>query len=142
MKEAKGYHETVKSWVFNQGSINLPQKLFIMDAEELSMKKGVGKEQLKAAYEKAIVASQKSGFTQDAALAAHLASESIPAEKDYYWDQARRYYLKWGATAVVDYVERTASIRSEEIDSGQQETETGYRARTRFEEIAPRWNQS
>jgi hypothetical protein len=85
--------------VTKHGNINLPQKLLTLDAEELSLsykdptrtrhEEGVAnatRMELKTAYDKAIVAAMKSGFTQDAALAAHLASETFSAERDLFWE--------------------------------------------------------
>jgi hypothetical protein len=122
MKEARKYHKMLREWVTKHvtkhGSINLPHKLLILDAEELSLSfrdyKGtkheggveVSRRELKAAYDKAIVAAMKSGFTQYAALPAHLASETFSGgDGDLFWERARGFYLQWGATRVVRYVE-------------------------------------
>ncbi|CAB9517757.1 Transcriptional regulator [Seminavis robusta] len=128
--EAKKFHDMVRSWVVEHGSINLPQKLFILEAEQLRAQ-GVKGADLKAAYEKAIVASTKSGFTQDAALAAHLASEAIPKERENFLQQARSSYLRWGATGVVQYIDRDLVV--EDQSSGEME-ESSFRARRRFSE--------
>jgi len=154
LKEAKKYHDMVREWVQKQGNINLPQKLFLLDAEELSLtlgnksgsskRDGAKTQQLKAAYEKAIVASVKSGFVQDAAMAAHLASEAIPEEREYYWDRARGFYLTWGASAVVEYIESkngsepSSGTGSGPMDLVEPQEGSGFRARTRFAEVAVR----
>lgn len=148
LKEAKHYHELIRDWVVVQGSINLPQKLFILDAEELSLsiksggtgiKREEARAKLKAAYDKAIVASIRSGFSQDAALAAQLASEALPAQRDAYWERARSCYLQWGAVSVVKYIEEQRQEDSSHHDSEEGLTEgkmeKGFRARTRFSEV-------
>lgn len=128
LKEARKYHALIREWVTTIGNINLPPKLLILDAEELSLsyKERIGnvtekdediKLKLKIAYEKAIVASIKSGFTQDAALAAHLASETFPSQRSMFWEQARSFYIQWGAMAVVLYVDEQGQPQYEDSES-------------------------
>ena len=98
---------------------------------------------LKAAYKKAIVVSTESGFTQDAALAAQLASEAIQSEREMYWERACGIYLRWGATALlVRYLNQqeehdpsstltiSSSMRSE--GASDYASETRFRVRTIF----------
>ena len=153
LKEAKKYHDLMRHWVVKLGNINLPQKLFILDAEELSiqLKKGKGGERakesetrVKECYEKAIRASTRSGFVQDAALAAHLASEALPSEREEYWERARASYLKWGAIGIVQYVEEQTQVDSTSgydediLEASFEDGGTSFRARSRASETAPR----
>ena len=76
------------------------------------------------------------GFLQDGALAAHLASRSIPTKKDMYWDRAADLYNKWGASGIVSYVERHRDLwaSSSERKSGVSYTDVGFRSRSRYDD--------
>ena len=98
---------------------------------------------MKAAYDKAIGASARAGFLQDAALAAHLASNIVPDEHDSlsYFHRAQEFYLRWGARGVVDHLLEKrrgdlASISSFDTTSVQESSAssgTGHRSRRRFD---------
>ena len=113
-REAKKYYTLFRKWVVKLGAINLVHKLLILDAEMLSTERKVKSDMLKTAYDRAIAASSRTGFLQDAALAAHLASLSITDVEDRmeYQFRARNFYLKWGATGVVEYLEASSKFNT------------------------------
>ena len=109
---AKKYYGLIKGWVVKKRAINMVHKLQILEAEMKSMDKKIHPKEVMASYDEAIAASTKSGFLQDAALAAHLASRSVKDKeaKKRYFERALSLYSSWGAIGIVEYLcENTAA---------------------------------
>lgn len=139
--KAKKYYNVVRGWVVKQRAINVVHKLQIVDAEMLTLepKKRQTDEALSQAFSKAIAASTKAGFLQDAALAARLASRAIQ-EKELsreYFRKSCELYRSWGARGVADYLEQSARRRRTSFTgstSGSSSSiRAGYRSRERFD---------
>jgi hypothetical protein len=105
--EGKKYLEVVRGWVVDKRAINLVHKLMILEAEMMTVRSGkkvlrskikdasfhattslsegatnaAANTMLIAAFDKAIAASAKTGFLQDAALACHVASRAAADEE-------------------------------------------------------------
>ena len=103
-REAKMYIRQIRRWV-EQRAANLVHKLLILESEydSLSAKNG---NLLRTKYDSAIAAARKSGFLQDAAIAAQLACEVLCnfedayAFADTYVLAAHEMWILWGANAV------------------------------------------
>jgi hypothetical protein len=147
-QKAKKYYNMVRGWVFKQKAINVVHKYQILQAEmaTLEPKRLQQDWKLTAAFDKAIAASIRSGFLQDAALAAHLASQAIQdtEESRHYFLRSCELYRSWDANGVADHLERSSkrhgrnvlrrssdgSVLSHKSSSSFQK---GYRSRERFD---------
>jgi hypothetical protein len=146
-REAKKLYEVVRSWVIDKKSINAAHKLLILDAEMMSIQRRpqVDSDTMRAAYDKAVAASTRSGFLQDGALAAHLASRAIPEAKDLYLERALELYSSWGAAGLVEHLLKKPSVGASESSSSlsdsapegtptlQQQSGTSFRSRERYD---------
>ena len=112
----KKYFNMVNEWVMKKRAINLVHKLMILKAERLSMRRRkIDPRDLSDAYDKAISSSMRSGFLQDAALAAHLASRCRKLEvydRKAYHERALELYSSWGAHGIVDYLHTNIGSKS------------------------------
>ena len=112
----KKYFNMMNEWVMKKRAINLVHKLLILKAERLSMRRRrIDPRDLSDAYDKAISSSIRSGFLQDAALAAHLASRCRKLEvydRKAYHERALELYSSWGAHGIVDYLQTHIGSRS------------------------------
>jgi predicted ATPase len=146
-REAKKLYEAFRLWVIDKKSINAVHKLLILDAEMMSIQRRpqVDSDTIRAAYDKAVAASTRSGFLQDGALAAQLASRAIPAAKDLYFERALELYSSWGAAGLVEHLLKKPSAGASESSSShsdsaaegtstqQQQPGTSFRSRERFD---------
>ena len=108
---AKKVRSTITKWV-RSGAINLVHQMFILDAED-AVAKG-NEHAARKAYGKAIAASVRGGFIQDAGIAnerfgAYLLSLGLDSDARYHVKEAIRCFSEWGATRKVtllreDYV--------------------------------------
>jgi hypothetical protein len=102
--EARMYIRQMRRLV-EQRAANLVHKLLILESEfdSLSAKNG---NVLRIKYDNAIAAARKSGFLQDAAIAAQLAGEVLynfedtRAFADTYFLAAHEMWILWGANAL------------------------------------------
>lgn len=77
-RKARKYVEMMRIWVEDCKAINLGHKLKLLEAEILTLSRPYPSDDvLMAAYDEAIVRSARSGFLQDAARAAALASKAV-----------------------------------------------------------------
>ena len=109
-------HEIMKS----RGLNNLHRYLLMKAHLEACLNpKGKG---IKDAFDRAITAASRAGFSQDAALANELAGEHFASiEDDDYWPnhyfaRAHSLYSEWGAKAKVDHLKETWGKYIEEVD--------------------------
>jgi hypothetical protein len=80
-KQANKYVSMVRLWVNEHKAINMAHKLALLEAEFLGLQKPYPSDKtLMDAYDNVIVRSARSGFLQDAALAASLASVAVKDE--------------------------------------------------------------
>lgn len=99
--EALKAAKEIEKWV-KLGNVNVVHKLMIVKAEILSL---TGKaSEIKESFEKAIAASSRVGFVQDAALGAELLGKFYKRKGDNnlaadYLVQAYGRYMSWGAYA-------------------------------------------
>jgi predicted ATPase len=113
--EATKHIQEMRTWV-ERGASNLVHKLLILESEyeSLSAKSGI---LLQSRYECAIASARKSGFLQDAAIAAQLASEVLfqfddtAALAETYVHLAYKLWMVWGAIAIADNLATKMSIR-------------------------------
>ena len=134
--EARKHYKVVKHWVSENRAINVVHKLLILDAEMLTMSRRwrQRKNELVEAFDRAVAASTRAGFLQDAALAAHLASRAIDGDECLdYFRRARELYLTWGAKQVVDHIGSTSSFRPMIPRPALTSTSPGYRSREHFD---------
>ena len=102
--DAAKYIAQMRSWI-NKKAANHVHKLLILEAEYACL---LGKNEhfLQSKYDLAISTARKSGYIQDAALAAQLAAKAlhgIDESRDYcslYLTQAHEFWQLWGAHAV------------------------------------------
>lgn len=77
-KKARKYVAMVQTWVDDAKAINMGHKLKLLQCEMMTLKRPYPSDaDLIAAYDEAIVRSARSGFRQDAALAAAFASRAV-----------------------------------------------------------------
>lgn len=131
-KEGRAYAKQIQLWVRKKQNINMAHKHLIVQAELLSLEGKASYASQKALYDQAIAASVRAGFLQDAALAAHLASRALEADRKTYFTRSIEMYSKWGAVAVVSYLLKSLEQSSANASSNGNET-VGYRSRTRFD---------
>lgn len=131
--QAKGFCADIRRAV-TEKNINFTHKLQILEAECMSLEGKHGIEELRTAYDKAIVASSKCGFLQDAGLASMLASRALPEFEDLYFVRACELYSSWGATGLVEYLtsKRTRSFPGEPPER-HPSTTRGFRGRERYD---------
>lgn len=109
--EAAKHILTMRHWVQKQAA-NLVHKLLILEAEFESMDGSKSGDALQAKYDLAISTARKSGFIQDAALAAQLAGTTLLGIPDMvhfadsYIRKSFLLYKTWGANAVADRVKK------------------------------------
>jgi predicted ATPase len=137
-RRAHEHFSMVKSWVTKYHAINVVHKLQILEAEVAAMDGNMKDEKLEKLYDKAIVASTRAGYHQDAGLAANLASHSmadVHKGREYFL-RAREAYLCWGARGLVDYLDHlpscTASLPLTRVRRLSHKM-SGYRGRERFD---------
>jgi predicted ATPase len=105
--EARQYIRKMKGWVKNQAA-NFLHKLLLLEAEYMSLMETTRNldftNVLSRKYDAAIMIARKSGYVQDAALAAQLAGEALsknnPAVSSSYRLLAFELWDMWGAHAV------------------------------------------
>ena len=129
----------IRNWVVKHAALNLGHKLHILDAEISSLDKTLPVTDLCMAYNKAIRTSVKAGFLQDAALAAQLASRSIPHAKNDYFLKAMDFFKRWDAIGVCTYLSGQQRLEicsgNEDDQDGDDSKPTGYRATERFDAV-------
>ena len=150
---AKKYYTMIKGWVVKKKAINMAHKLRILNAEMKSLKRNVDLRALMLAYDDAISSSSRSGFLNDAALAAHLASRSPIGDDDggktrlLYYERALELYDSWGAAGLVDILHDNStgglsssmvsrSFSSRHQGSRQRSSDShhlGFRSRPRYD---------
>jgi hypothetical protein len=143
---AQSHITVIQGWVVNQHAINLAHKLQILEAQRLATLKrrstciAADDDRLRVAFQKAIVSSTKAGFLQDAALAAHLASQAISDgdHAQYFFEQAKRLYLRWGARGVVEHLKKKKMYSHEAFHSNRSMDDAstfrpGIRCREQFD---------
>ena len=82
-KKARLYLSMVQTWVEDGKAINLGHKLKLLQAEMLTLARPYPSDELlMEAFDEAIVRSARSGFRQDAALAAAFASKAVQNKLD------------------------------------------------------------
>jgi hypothetical protein len=101
-KEGHKSMARIKDWV-KRGNVNCIHLYRILEAESISVSSN-NKDNIMAAYEASIVASTKSGYTHDRALAYELAAEyliSIGEARNLseYEERSLMAYSEWGAEA-------------------------------------------
>jgi hypothetical protein len=103
-RKARKYVDMIWTWVANCQAINLGHKLKLLVAEMQTLSRPYPADDvLKTAYDEAIVQSARSGFLQDAALAAALSSRAVrnKFEKRQYAKKSQNLYVK-SLTLTVD----------------------------------------
>jgi predicted ATPase len=106
--EAAKHVLLMRQWVEKRAA-NLLHKLLIMEAEYETLETDVG-DILRPKYDLAISTARKSGYLQDAAVAAYLAGKQLLSMGDYihyadaYIRKSALFYKTWGAYAVAEKV--------------------------------------
>jgi tetratricopeptide (TPR) repeat protein len=128
----------IRRWVVERNAINLVHKLQLLEAMQLTLRRRYPSDQiLIPAFEKAILVASRSGYFQDAGLAASLAAWAIQ-DKDKRVDFASvalGAFRKWGAEGVVQHLESTSSLYREasHFNSASMRETGALRSRERFE---------
>ena len=136
----KGYRRQVlryitllRSWIKKKAA-NPYHKLLILEAEYASLFNIDGRA-LQIKYDAAIAASRKSGYIQDAALAAQLAADALqnvsPCFQQFsksYLFQAHSLWIQWGAIAVASKLAQDHP----ELKSHKRHTGSTYLSQERY----------
>ena len=132
-----------------QGNVNCHHMVLILHAELMSIRerKNDDPSVVQAAYDKAITVSGKRGFLHDQALCNELAGLYFWKERNdlswaiTYLTRSHDLYSRWGAISKVNQMEETygEEIFGSKIHDGSttQTGGSGYKARSRLEEITP-----
>lgn len=119
-QEAAKYIAVVRSWIKKKAA-NHVHKLLILEAEYASL--FCKQLSLQKKYDTAISAARKSGYAQDAAIAAQLAAsalnniDQLRVYSDSYLLRAHELWLSWGAHAIAskmaeDHPQLNLTLRS------------------------------
>lgn len=136
-REVTKHVSLIQLWVQQRSAINLVHKFNLIQAELLTIKPKLPDDAaLRRAYDKAIQAAMKSGYLQDAGLAAHLAAHAVrdPERQEHYVLLAEEAYERWGAGGLVKHLRDCSPLyakaqrRTESADLSQ-----GFRSRKRFD---------
>ncbi|KAG7344007.1 PAS domain containing protein [Nitzschia inconspicua] len=108
IKEGNVNMSRIKAWV-EKGNVNCIHLYRILQAESISVSRKK-RERVATAYEGSIVASSRSGYIHDRALAYELAADYLISIKERrnlseYQEMALLAYAKWGAAAKVRSLE-------------------------------------
>lgn len=130
--EAKSFIDDIRRMVAEK-NINLTHKLQILQAEYMALEGKQSSDEIRAAYDKAIVASSKTGFLQDAGLAALLASRALPDMEGMYFERSCELYSSWGAVGLVEHLSNKSSraFKPEHRSSSS----GGFRGRPRLNSV-------
>ena len=134
LHNARQYLGMVERWVVQDKAINMVHKLQILKAEMLTVgRKKVNEKVISLAYDKAIAASTRSGFLQDAAFGAYLASSTVKDEyqQKEYFRRSMSLYRTWGADGVVSHLSASPFYRESILAKGV--SGTGHRSRERYD---------
>ena len=144
-QDARKYFDMFKEWVVKERAINMVHRLMILDAEMITMEKRKMAitpslaDELTSGFDKAIVASLKAGFVQDAALAASLASRAVaksnPTKSGEYFRRSQELFLDWGAKGVVEHLRNQSqhhSLRESVIAGKGVATGTSQHSKEKF----------
>lgn len=146
LKVAKKYMEMIRKWTVNSKGINLTHKLMILKAERMSIKDKSNN--IRVAFDQAIAAASKTGYLQDAALAALLASRSLPDPQDIksYHRRALDLFESWGAHGLVKYLFNQTTYQSQDFSTLQQNSmkkiTSNLRSRERFDDTVVKEHQN
>ena len=136
-REAQKHVAMMHFWVTKRKAINLVHKYHLLLAEMLTLQRNYPADAtLASAYDKAIQASIRTGYTQDAALAAQAAARAIRDEtrRVDYALLAQDSYEKWGAYGVVRHLRSTSELHLRASEESRQEKESiRLRSRRRFD---------
>lgn len=140
-REAAKYTNEMRKWVIKKRCFSVGHKLKVLEAEMMSMnlsrrekRNGSGGDKLMRAYDLAITMSTKTGFLQDAALAAQLGSRCTYLDSETRSDYLRRacdLFTRWGAVGVVSSLAKSHPALT--ISQEQGGSTQGYRSRERFD---------
>ena len=135
-KLAKMYCKDVKKWV-DKKSLNVQQKLLLLQAQRLSLKKRHKEEEVLSLFNEAIVSSKKAGFTHDAALAHELTGKYFLSLRDkeaaaQHLNDATLLYTAWGAHAKVNHMLETYPFLSTENDHLRLSDYSSHRGKARY----------
>ena len=126
----------VQRWV-DKKALNVQQKLLLLQAQQLSLKKRHKEEEVLSLFNAAIIASKKAGFTHDAALAHELTGKYFLMRHDIeraaqHLNDARHLYGAWGAHAKVNHLSETYAFLSTS-DRGRLSSDfSSHRGKARF----------
>ena len=136
-REAEKHVALIHLWVSKRKAINLLSKYLILRAELLTIQRKVPSDSvLTAAYDKAIQLSLRSGYPQDAALAAASAARAVrdTTLQVHYALHAQDSYTQWGAHGVVQHLCATSDIHKRAAETNlDQKDSIRFRSRRRFD---------
>ena len=91
---------------------------------------------LALAFQKAIVSSTKVKILKSAALAAHFASQAISVAESaqHLFEQAKQFYLRWGARGVVEHLAKKKACSHEAFSASGMNDHVTFRLSIRCRE--------
>ena len=132
-RQARKQTKGLEGWV-KRDALNTQHKLILVYAERATQTE-IDPEKVKSMFDEAIVASSRSGFTQDAALANERAGRYFVERNDSclassYLARSQELYGEWGAVGKVEHIRKTYSFLASE-NSGNMRS-SNFRGRRRF----------
>ena len=135
---ARNNMKQLKKWV-QDGAVNCFHKLKILEAQNMSLKRGKKADAVKLEFEKAINASARAGYLQDCAVAHNLLADyfhSINRLPDYEFHIGQAYakFAEWGGYLAANHIVNVHSdVLSASVSSRTSfNTGVGMRARSRL----------
>jgi hypothetical protein len=144
--EAKKYIATIRELV-DGGAINLPHKLFLLDAEMASLS-GKDPQDILRKYEKSTFAASRAGFLQDGALSHFLCAQYCfrlgdASSAGTYLVQAHSQYCSWGAFGVAACIKQKHGDLLPAADGDRQRfAGSGYHSRPQFRDSFSKMHKS
>ena len=134
-RRARRHFKELELWLKNK-TLNMQQKVLLVQAEEAILKKGHN--DVRRLYDESILIGQRSGFPNDAALAAERAGVYCLKVGDNdsavdYLVRAQGFYKTWGAQGKIDHIAATYPFLPNPSQS--QAFSSNVRGQARFSEM-------
>jgi hypothetical protein len=144
--EAKKYMGMIRELV-DGGAINLPHKLFLLEAEWASLTMKDDQQEILRMYEKASFSASRAGFLQDGALsnilcAQHCLRQGNGSSAGTYLVQSYSLYSSWGAYAVAARIKQEHGDHFPAGDDKPHFEGSTYRSRTQFQQSFSKMHKS
>jgi predicted ATPase len=140
LRQAQAYLNMVLKWT-KAGNGNCHDMLLLLEAEMMGLVPKHDVAKVRAAYDKAIASSSRSGYLHNAALANEKAAQFFADQGDTFWfenylEKAHEYYVEWNAWGKVRQLEARYPFLLQ-LDNDMESVRSGsFQGRTRFSHLS------